>query len=75
MTEQVDRRIYQVKGMTCDHCRAAVESAIRQVADVREVSVDLKAGKAVVVGIPSDHAIIAAVEEAGYEANVATIDS
>jgi len=75
MTEHGNQRIFEVSGMTCGHCKMAVESAIRQLSDVHEVSVDLKAGKAVVVGDSPDHVIIAAVEEAGYTAKAATIES
>jgi copper chaperone len=75
MTNEKGARAFKISGMTCGHCKSAVESAIRKVADVREVSVDLEAGTAIVVAGPADHAIIAAVEDAGYEAKAATIDS
>lgn len=75
MSKQTENRVFKVSGMTCGHCKAAVESAIRGVANVDQVSVDLNAGKAVVVGRPTDQAIIAAVEEAGYTAKAATIES
>jgi copper chaperone len=60
-------RIFKVTGMTCGHCKAAVESAIRQVSGVGEVCVDLAAGQATVIGDASDERIEVAIKEAGYE--------
>jgi copper chaperone CopZ len=54
--------------MTCGHCKAAVETAIRTTAGVTSAEVDLKAGKAVVEGRFANEAVVASVEEAGYEA-------
>ncbi len=62
------KRTFKIVGMTCGHCKAAVEEAIRQLADVHDVSVDLKAGMALVVGGPADSMIVAAVEAAGFQA-------
>jgi copper chaperone len=75
MHNNTENRTFTVLGMTCGHCKAAVETAIRQVANVRGVSVDLKAGKAIVIGDPPDAAIIAAVKEAGYEALITSAPS
>lgn len=59
---------YTIKGMNCAHCQAAVTKAISGVRGVREVSVDLKAGKATVEGSQSDADVIAAVRSAGFDA-------
>ncbi len=72
MSQNSAGRVFQISGMTCGHCVAAVEAAIRQVTDVLEVSVDLKSGRVVVFGNPSDDQIIVAVEDAGYEATLVT---
>ncbi len=61
-------RIFKVEGMTCGHCQKAVEAAIGQLDGVQSVRVDLKAGEAKVVGHVNDQTVIAAVEDAGYEA-------
>jgi copper chaperone len=63
---------FKVTGMTCGHCQRAVESAIRELDGVSEVVVNLQAGQARVVGSASEQQIIAAVEEAGYEASQAS---
>ncbi len=63
-----DERAYQVDGMTCGHCRAAVIAEVGGVAGVRDVAVDLAGGRMVVRGEGlDDAAIAAAVDEAGYQ--------
>lgn len=58
-----------VRGMTCDHCVAAVRDEISQIADVTDVAADLTSGEVVIAsGSPLDEAALrAAVDEAGYE--------
>lgn len=60
---------YQVKGMTCGHCVAAVSGEIGQLDGVRSVDVDLATGAVTVISDrPLDlAAVAAAVDEAGYE--------
>lgn len=60
-----------VIGMTCGHCRAAVESALRDVSGVTAVSVDLEHGRAEVKGEADLSSLVRAVEEAGYDASPA----
>lgn len=58
---------YVVEGMTCEHCRSAVEEEISEVVGTQGVDVDLTSGNVAVTGEGfSDEEIIAAVEEAGY---------
>ena len=60
-----------VTGMTCGHCVHAVTKALTAVAGVEKVSVSLDAGRARVDGKASPAALIRAVEEEGYKAQVA----
>jgi copper chaperone len=61
-----------VSGMTCGHCKAAVEKALKNVNGVADVNVNLEAGKAEVKGENvSLEALVAAVTEEGYTARVA----
>jgi len=56
-----------VQGMTCAHCVQTVERALRGVAGVEGVRIDLKRGRASVAGRDIDRAALArAVESAGY---------
>lgn len=58
---------YQVKGMNCPHCQAAVKKAIASVDGVEQVEVNLSTGIATVEGTPSPEAIAAAISDAGFE--------
>ncbi len=60
--------IYEVTGMTCGHCQAAVEAEVGAVAGVTGVHVDLASGRVEVQGDADDAAVRAAIEEAGYAA-------
>jgi copper chaperone len=63
-----------VSGMTCDHCRGRVESAIKAVAGVYGVYVDLADGSAEVDfddGKTNWDALVEAVKSAGYQAELA----
>jgi copper chaperone len=65
----IETLTYRVDGMTCDHCKAAVNSEVAKVADVKAVDVDLETKLVRVSGDRVDHdAIVAAVDEAGYDA-------
>ncbi len=60
---------YLVKGMTCQHCAAAVTEEISELSGVTSVDVDVDSGRVVVESqSPLDTiAVAAAVTEAGYE--------
>ncbi len=63
----------KVNGMTCDHCRGRVESAVKAVAGVYGVSVDVSGGSAEVDfddGKTNQDALAEAVTSAGYPAEV-----
>ena len=62
----------KITGMSCGHCQTAVESALKGVAGVEEVRVDLGSGTAEVRGSADVSALVAAVEEEGYSAAPAT---
>jgi len=61
---------YQVSGMSCGHCEAAIRSEVTQIPGVDEVTVSATTGRLVVTSTrPVDEdAILGAVDEAGYEA-------
>jgi len=60
-------RTYRVFGISCDHCKQAIESQVATVDGVRLVEVDVKNKSVRVGGDASDEAIRAAIPEAGYE--------
>ena len=58
---------YEVTGMTCGHCAQAVTAEVRTIAGVRDVQVDVEAGRVTVDGEGFSHEqVAAAVDEAGY---------
>lgn len=60
---------YQVPGMTCTHCRAAIEREVAAVGGVEAVEIDLETKRVTVRGeVLSDEDVRSAIEEAGYEA-------
>ncbi|MGA2455727.1 MAG: heavy-metal-associated domain-containing protein [Solirubrobacteraceae bacterium] len=62
-----EQRTFNVTGMTCEHCVAAVGAEVGALPGVSDVDVDLASGAVVVRGSDLDgEAIRLAVEEAGY---------
>lgn len=63
----MESKIYRVTGMTCGGCAKHVEKALRGVAGVETVAVDLAKGTASVAGTASFEAMAASVSAAGYD--------
>ena len=63
----MQKKEFKVRGMMCNHCKAAVEKGLATVAGVTSVTVDLAQGIAYVEGTVSDEDIRAKVVELGYE--------
>ena len=62
-------KTYSVPGMHCDHCKAAVSRELEAVRGVERVDVDLETKLVTVRGEALDDvALIAAIDEAGYDA-------
>ena len=57
---------YSVPGISCDHCKRAIETEVSGVAAVESVDVDVDAKLVTVVG-GDDDAIRAAIDDAGYD--------
>ena len=60
----------EVKGMSCQHCVAAVTKALQAVPGVQRAEVDLAAARARVAGDAPAQALLDAVTQAGYEAQL-----
>lgn len=59
---------FSVPGVSCGHCRSAIENEVSALSGVESVEVDLDAKIVTVRGEPLDEqAIVAAIDEAGYE--------
>ena len=58
--------VYKIEGMSCNHCKASVEKAIRGLENVENVEVVLGKQEAVVTGTPSDEVVKKTVEDLGF---------
>lgn len=61
----------QLDGLHCGNCVKSVEKALNEVEGVSQVSVTLENQMAVVEGSANADALIAAVEDIGFEAKLA----
>ncbi len=61
---------FQVTGMTCGHCEMSVREEVETLPGVQGVEVSHQTGRLVVTSAEplEDDAVIAAVDEAGYQA-------
>jgi len=62
----IDTHTYSVPGISCDHCRRAIEDQVSPLAGVTTVAVDIEA-KTVAVSGGDPSAIEAAIGAAGYD--------
>jgi copper chaperone len=65
----METKVYEVKGMSCDHCKHAVESALREIEGISKATVSLEKGEVSVEfsALVSMEAMVSAVDDAGYE--------
>ena len=59
--------IIKIEGMSCGHCTAAVEAALKAVPGVQSVAVDLAKKQATVSGNASLTAMHDAIEDIGFD--------
>jgi copper chaperone CopZ len=59
--------VYDVPGISCGHCKAAIEGEVSGVPGVESVTVDIDTKKVTVAGTADDAALRAAIDEAGYD--------
>ena len=59
--------VYSVPGISCGHCKAAIEGELDGADGVESVIVDIDAKTVAVTGEIGEDAVRAAVDEAGYE--------
>jgi copper chaperone len=57
---------FQVEGMSCQHCVAAVTRSIHEIDAAAQVQVDLELGRVVVASAETVDALKEAIDEAGY---------
>jgi len=57
---------FAVPDMTCGHCKAAIETALKEIDAGADIKVDLEAHTVTVASKASEDAMLAAIKEAGY---------
>ena len=67
MTQTIE---YRVSGMSCGHCEASVRREVAKLDGVEDITVSAASGQLLVTTATplADSDVIAAVDEAGYEA-------
>ena len=60
-------RTYSVPGISCEHCKQAIEGEVLQLQGVASVVVDVQTRTVTVTGELDQQAIVAAIDAAGYE--------
>ena len=60
-------KTYNVPGISCGHCKSAIEGEVGELDGVSSVVVDVDAKTVTVDGDASEDDIVAAIDEAGYE--------
>ena len=63
--------VLKVQGMSCGHCVSTITAAVTPLPGVSAVDVALAAGQVTVDGTPDSAAVIAAIEDAGYDVSPA----
>mgnify|MGYP003703151131 CR=1 FL=1 len=66
MNQSTTTHTYTVPGISCDHCKHAIENEVSTIAGVSRVDVDVDA-KVVTVSGGDDASIRAAIDTAGYD--------
>lgn len=78
-TEQVSANSGQIQlniqGASCASCVSKIESALKEVSGVTTAEMNFAERTVLVLGSSSSHALIKAVEQAGYNATLANTDS
>lgn len=68
----IETRRYSVTGMSCGHCESAVRSEVEQLPGVAGLEVSAETGRLDLTltegAALTDEAVLAAVDEAGYDA-------
>lgn len=60
-----------VKGMTCGHCEAAVQRAVKRVAPQAEVAIERARGRVSVKGAEKAMEVESAIRQVGFEVSPA----
>ena len=66
-TAQPEMLTLHISGLKCNHCKGNAEKAIRTVAGVTDVNIDLASGETIVSGNPEKEDVVRVVESLGFK--------
>lgn len=66
-SEDKEVHVYHIKGMTCNHCRAAAHGALERTEGVTSVSIDLATREARITGTATREALAKSLSDIGFE--------
>lgn len=66
-TPGMGRHVFEVPGISCGHCRMAIETQVAGVPGVDRVTVDVERKLVEIEGNAGSPDVVAAINEAGYE--------
>jgi copper chaperone len=61
----------KIEGMSCNHCKMAVEKTLSNIEGIDSFSVDLEKGEALLTGNPDLKIVIDEINKLGYRATIA----
>lgn len=61
------RYVFEVPGISCSHCKTAIETEVADVSGVERVVVDVERKLVEIEGLASESDVVAAINDAGYE--------
>lgn len=63
----MSKTILKVEGMSCNHCKMAVEKAVQGIKGVEDAQVNLEQKELVVTGAASREQLVEVITAAGYK--------
>ena len=60
----------KIEGMSCEHCKMAVEKALAKIKEIKSFTVDLEKGEAVISGNPVMQTVLDEINKVGYKATI-----
>ena len=61
----------KIDGMSCNHCKMAIEKTLSKISSVKTYEVDLEKGEANITGNPDLNLVIRKINKLGYKATLA----
>lgn len=60
----------KIDGMSCNHCKMAVEEVLKDIKEIKSYTVNLETGEAEIIGEPDFDEVIEEINHVGYRAQL-----